>query len=54
MKMNPDAVHTWKKSIAKLQSFSEGKDIGRSLGNDGSNSNRLERSYWPDTFLWSI
>ncbi len=43
-----DAAIAWKNSIAKLQSFRQGKNIGRRPGQDERSPNKLGRSYWPE------
>ncbi|GJL72541.1 MAG: type III-B CRISPR module RAMP protein Cmr1 [Nitrosomonas sp.] len=39
-----DAVEAWNRCITKLQSFRQGKDIGRRSGS----GKKLGRSYWPE------
>ena len=43
-----DPVAAWNKSIAKLQAFRQGKNIGRNTGSDAKNPKKLGRSFWPE------
>lgn len=45
---NPDAITAWNKSIEKLQSFRQGKGIGRNIGADPKIPKKLGRSFWPE------
>ena len=43
-----NAIKAWKNSIAKLQSFRQGENIGRCPGSDAAKPKKLGRSYWPE------
>ena len=45
---NPDATTAWNKSIDKLQTFRQGKNIGRNKGSDPKKPKKLGRSFWPE------
>lgn len=45
---SPSTIKAWEKSIAKLQTFRQGKNVARRPSSDPKNQNKLGRSFWPE------